>query len=307
MDRTGEAQLHHELEGEVSLRWRDLELLRYVYAPGTAITESPKPYMHPVRTLDGNVVTICRPWDHRWHKGIAMTCAELSGQNFWGGPTYVRGEGYQHLDNHGSQTHARWNSLEVQAEEGLCILDHDLAWVTREGAVWFEEGRRLTVSDIDPEAGVWVMGFTTMLTNVSGGALELGSPTTNGRPLAGYGGLFWRGPRSFRDGRVYGSDGREGESMMGERSSYLGYVGTHDEVDAVSTLIFIDHPENPRHPTQWFVRTTDYPGISAAFMFDRVFAVEAGGDLSLRYRIVVASGDRGPDGVASLARRFGYE
>src|SRR3954451_21269079 len=32
---------------------------------------SPRPYLHPVRTLRGVVVTDARPADHRWHLGSA--------------------------------------------------------------------------------------------------------------------------------------------------------------------------------------------------------------------------------------------
>ena len=46
----------------------------------------------------------------------------------------------------------------------------------------------------------WTLGFATTFTNVTESVLVLGSPTTEGRPNAGYGGLFWRGPRSFTGG-----------------------------------------------------------------------------------------------------------
>jgi hypothetical protein len=73
------------------VRVGDVELFRYVCRPVTAPFEGPKPYLHPVRTLAGDVVTAYRPHDHRWHKGIQMTATDVSGQNFWGGVTYVRG------------------------------------------------------------------------------------------------------------------------------------------------------------------------------------------------------------------------
>ena len=47
------------------------ELFRYVYRPDDPPLESPRPYLHPVRTLGGEVVTDCRPADHPWHKGIS--------------------------------------------------------------------------------------------------------------------------------------------------------------------------------------------------------------------------------------------
>ncbi|MBO0776031.1 MAG: PmoA family protein, partial [Actinobacteria bacterium] len=35
-------------------------LMRYVYRPGEAQLESPRPYFHPVRTLRGGVVSLYR-------------------------------------------------------------------------------------------------------------------------------------------------------------------------------------------------------------------------------------------------------
>ena len=83
----------------------DSEIGTYVFAPDAVASESPKPYWHPLRALDGGLVTGYRPWDHRWHKGLQMTWTHLSGQNFWGGPTYVHGEGYVMRDNAGRMRH----------------------------------------------------------------------------------------------------------------------------------------------------------------------------------------------------------
>ncbi len=56
-----------------------VELFAYVYAPEAA-WEAPKPYLHPMRTLAGDIVTDYRPNDHRWHKGLQLTASHLSGQ-----------------------------------------------------------------------------------------------------------------------------------------------------------------------------------------------------------------------------------
>jgi hypothetical protein len=53
----------------------------------------------------------------------------------------------------------------------------------------------------------WALVFDTTMGNVSGDTLRIGSPTTKGRENAGYGGLFWRGPRSFACGVVQSPDG----------------------------------------------------------------------------------------------------
>jgi hypothetical protein len=59
----------HSIDDAVSVRVEDVEIFRYVHRPQTPPYEGPKPYLHPVRTLDGDVVTGYRPHDHRWHKG----------------------------------------------------------------------------------------------------------------------------------------------------------------------------------------------------------------------------------------------
>ena len=42
-----------------------VDIARYVFEPGGALSEGPKPFLHPVRALDGAPLTAYRPWDHR--------------------------------------------------------------------------------------------------------------------------------------------------------------------------------------------------------------------------------------------------
>ena len=66
-------------------RRRDGELFTYVYAATDPQLESPRPYIHPLRTLDGDLVSIYRPHDHVWHKGITWSLPHFGHENFWGG------------------------------------------------------------------------------------------------------------------------------------------------------------------------------------------------------------------------------
>ena len=77
----------------LELKWEAVTLFRYIYDPDMPQAESPKPFFHPVNTLAGDLITIYRPHDHVWHKGIQMTIAHLDGQNFWGGGSYRHGAG----------------------------------------------------------------------------------------------------------------------------------------------------------------------------------------------------------------------
>lgn len=132
--------------------------------------------------------------------------------------------------------------------------------------------------------------------------LTWGSPTTEGHENAGYGGLFWRGPRDFIGGQILMSDGREGEGLMGQKSPWLAYIGQHDETDDFSTLIFVDDADNPRHPTPWFVRNTT-PMVCPYFAFNDEFKQEANETLSLNYRIIIADGKWKRERIESLISR----
>ncbi|MFD4643483.1 PmoA family protein [Lentzea sp. NPDC058436] len=256
-----------------------VELFRYVHRPSTPAFEGPKPFFHPVRSLAGDVVTAFRPHDHRWHKGVQMTATDVSGENFWGGVTYVRDQGYVVLPNVGTMRH---EEFEVDGTR----IDERLSWFTEAGERWVGETRSFTV---DVEDDSWTLEFATTLTNLRSEPLVFGSPTTNGRELAGYTGFFWRGPRSFTDGTVMAADGGSGQEMMGEAARWLAFIGRHDEVDRSSTLLFVDHPDNKG--THWFVRSTPFAAVNPSFAFHETVELPAGEDLRLRYRLVIGNGE----------------
>src|SRR5690606_19578166 len=219
------------------------QLLRYVYRPTEAQLESPRPFFHPLRTLVGDCVSLYRPHDHVWHKGIAWSLPNVGPENFWGGPTYVRDKGYVQLPNNGATRHREFVDLRAD-DEGVRVVEL-LDWVTQASSTWFTERRTFTVT---VTGDAWVLGFATRFTNVSGAEVSIGSPTTEGRDNAGYGGLFWRGPRSFTGGRVY-IPGREGaDDLMGVRAPWLAFTGQHDGHGRRSTLLFVDSPDNHGFP-----------------------------------------------------------
>ncbi|MGH3390614.1 MAG: PmoA family protein [Actinomadura sp.] len=266
----------------LSVRAHDVEILRYVHRPETNPFEGPKPYLHPVRTLAGDVVTGYRPHDHRWHKGVQMTASHVSGENFWGGGSYVRDQGYVDLPNVGTMRSA---GPDVRADDGGLTVTERLTWHTQAGEHWVDELRTLRVCDVDAAGGSWALEFGTTLRNVRGAPLQFGSPTTNGRPMAGYSGLFWRGPRAFTGGEVIAAGGQGGPEMMGRPARWLAYAGHHDEVDRSATLLFFDDPD---HGCDWFVRNTPFPAVNPSLAFDEEVTLPPGETLARRYRVVVA-------------------
>lgn len=57
-------RIEREADDAVSLYAGELLLFRYVYRPELEAKESPKPYFHPVNSLDGDTLTNFRPNDH---------------------------------------------------------------------------------------------------------------------------------------------------------------------------------------------------------------------------------------------------
>jgi Methane oxygenase PmoA len=266
----------------VQARWDGAELFRYVYRPDDPPLESPRPYLHPVRTLAGEPVTDCRPVDHPWHKGISWSLPNVGTENFWGGPTYRRGDGYLQLDNNGTIRHDRFDAIGADGRQAG--LTEQLTWLTAAGEALFAERRRITATVVR-ERSAWSCSFGIMLRNVSGRMIVIGSPTTEGRENAGYGGLSWRGPAAFAGGRVLTPEGAGAGEVMGWRGPWLAFA------TPAATLIFRDSPANPGFPCRWFVRTLPYACVCPAPFFATEVPVPAAAELTLRYEVVVATGE----------------
>ncbi|MEU4223443.1 PmoA family protein [Nonomuraea sp. NPDC026600] len=291
-------QVCHMLDRSIAVSAGDVELFTYTYRPDTPTLESPKPYLHPIRTLAGEVVSLFRPHDHVWHKGIAWSLPHVGEHNFWGGPTYVHGSFYVQLDNNGSAVHQELTTLSAEGESAE--IGHRLAWRSQAGQPVIDERRRLTARVLDEST--WVLVFETDMTNVSGAALDIGSPTTKGRENAGYGGLFWRGPRSFTQGIVQSPTGAgAGGDLRGMRAEWFGFRGRHDESGDWSTIVMVDDAANPQHPPQWFARSEEFACLCPAPFFSEEVPVADGETISFRYAVVVAAGDHGEEGTRHLA------
>jgi hypothetical protein len=266
----------------------DVELLRYVFVPDSPQLESPKPYLDPIRTRAGRVVSLYRPWDHVWHKGIAWSLPVVDDENFWGGPTFVRDRGYVQLPNNGTQGHR--DVLASGVDDGVARFAHRLEWTTEAGAPVFAEERHLSARVVSEDA--WALTVGISLTNVSDAVVRIGSPTTKGRENAGYGGLFWRGPRSFTEGRLVTVDGEgSGDDVRGTRYEWMGFVGRHDVIDATSLIVMLDAAENPCHPPQWFARSAEFACLNPAPFFSEEFEIAPGATADFRYVVGVSDGD----------------
>ncbi len=296
-----------------------VELLHHVHHDPCDPWEGPKPHLHPVRTTSGALVTGYRPHDHRWHKGFQVTLTHVDPEhgtphNFWGGSTYVHGQGYLHLDAVGSTRHLALDRAEVTADGERAELDERLEWLTSTGEQWLTERRSLAVHSADPgdaaagRPGTWAFDLVSDLLNTSGQVLRVGSPTTHGRPAAGYCGFFWRGPRAWTGGPVLSPGGEVDDTdAMGtpaERTPWLAVSGEHDDVDGGATVAVVADllaggGTGGGARADWFVRSTPFPALAPSPAFSQEVALAPGDRLRLAHRVLVADAQLTSEQVAT--------
>jgi hypothetical protein len=297
-----------ERDDRVLLTANDTVLAEYVHRPTDVQLESPRPYFSPIRTLGGEVVSLFRPHDHVWHKGITWSLPVVGDENFWGGPTFVSGQGYVQLPNNGTQQHRSFTERADASADAAAParLVETLDWVTEAGETVFEEERTIAATILDAQttgaaSGAWLLGFETRMRNITDRPIPIGSPTTRGRENAGYGGLFWRGPRSFTGGAVLAPGVAGGDELRGIRAPWMGFSGRHDGSGGASTIVMVDDPGNVQHPPQWFARSEEFACLCPAPFFSEEHTVEPGATMVLRYGVVVADGASEPERAARLA------
>jgi len=251
-------------------------LLRYVFRPETPAEESPRPYVHPVNTLAGELLTNFRPNDHRWHHGLSFTITSVSDHNFWGGVTYRKTDGYLWRGDHGFQQHVAWR------EKTASRLAHTLDWRTRGGELLLQEERGLSVSLISEKS--WGLRWTATLKNTSGRTLQLGQyHSAQGLTGSHYTGLQFRCARDLLDDHgddtigIFAEGGLSGESAVhGARAQWMEWRGQKDGSQRRVTIRF----SNNLAPVQWFVRRQN-PLATFPFQYGRDLLLVDGATLAV--------------------------
>ncbi|MFD8077024.1 PmoA family protein [Streptomyces sp. NPDC059718] len=261
---------------------------RYVHHPELPGRLAPRPYLHPLTTLAGVPVTEFMPGDHLHHLGVSVAVPDVDGRNFWGGRTYVRDRGPAELDDHGVQEHL---GLLRGGPDGFT---EELSWRTGDRELLRE---RRTVTARALGEGCWALDVTFALANPGDRELTLGSPATNGRPGAGYGGFFWRAPAEPERARVFTAGAEGEEAVHGRAADWLALSGEG------WTLVFAGATAGTRRDP-WFVRTAEYPGVGSSLAWARRLPVPAGGTVTRRIVTAVADGSLGPAQAGALARRL---
>ncbi|MEG3614361.1 family 43 glycosylhydrolase [Isoptericola haloaureus] len=246
--------------------------------------DAPRPFLHPVRTTTGVPVTEVAPTDHLHHHGVSMAPADVDGVTFWGGRTYVRDQGSTMLANQGRQT-----VLDQVADDDR--WSGTIAWTDPAGREMAREQRLVVAEPLPGRDDAWRLRWRSTLTPTE--RVSIGSPATNGRPGAFYGGWFWRTP--FGDPRVLVADGEGMDAAHGGTSPWLALC------DDVASLVAVQR--GPVLP--WFVRTGKYTGFGPALAVDRRLEITPERPLEVAVDVLVLDGPADRERVLALVEATG--
>ncbi|MGF6835943.1 hypothetical protein QF015_004144 [Paenarthrobacter sp. TE4293] len=238
---------------------------------------APRPYLHPVRTLGGAVLTEAAPSDHPHHLGLSLAFSDVNGTNFWGGSTYTR-QGPVVLPNHGRQVASAW-----EHHDGIAEADVD--WFSSGGQQLAGERRSYTYQ-LHPAPATWSFSFNSVIRPAGDvQQLSVSSSAVKGRAGAAYGGIFWRFAAGDSPAHVLCTDGAGVEAAHGSLSPWL-MVGTRQQGQGVSVVL----AQDPEHVRPWFIRTEGYVGAGPAVAWDSPALADRRKPLTLSLHAVIHDG-----------------
>lgn len=263
---------------------------------------APKPYLHPLRSATGQIVT--RRWpmeeiagesrDHQHHRGLWFGHGDVNGFNFWENEL-----SYTERGNRGKIELVKVGKLAGGAKTGSFEITfrwldpNDNHLLTEHRIMTFHGGPANRIIDADL---VVTAARTIKFGDTKEGtfAIRLNDEMTE-----------------LKTGKLVNAAGATTmKNVWGKHSPWVDYVGQVGG-ETVGVAIF-DHPSNPKHPTTWHAR--DY-GLFAANIFgehdfyddktkDGSITLQAGQSLHFRYRVVIHPGDTQAAGIAQLYADF---
>ena len=261
-------------------------------------SEATKPYLHPLRTADGTVVTRGYPMqeiageqtDHRHHRGAWFSHGNVNSVDFWANEPEQRNRGMRK----GVIAHRSIDLLRSGTGSGEIAASFD--WDGPRGKTLLRERRSMVFRRID---GSNVVDFDIVL-RAESDQVKFGD-TKEGtfavRMATELEEQHVRAKGIPRTGTIRNArDATTEANTWGKRSPWVDYSGMI--AGKPKGIAIFDHPANPKHPTYWHVRGY---GLFAANAFgehdfhadrsrDGSITIAKGETLRFRYRMVIHQG-----------------
>lgn len=272
--------------------------------------ETSKPYLHPLRSASGKIVTRHFPMenvpgethDHPHQRGLWFSHGNVNGFDFWAN------EPSQHDGKNAKIVLKSFGRVAGGKDSGQIEATFD--WIDPSGKVLLTESRTMTFYAEPARRAIDFDITLTPVEKVTFGDTKEGTfairlaaalEEPNKEAL----------PSPKRTGLMVDSEGGRGEKQVwGHRASWVDYFG---EIEGEKLgIAILDHPANPRHPTYWHSRSY---GLFAANIFgwhdflndktaDGSMTVDPGHAVRFRYRVIIHSGDYQSADIAAEYTKF---
>jgi hypothetical protein len=277
-----------------------------------------KPYVYPLRTASGVIVTRHFPMeefpnetkDHPHHRGMFFSHGEINGYNFWateatpppganparrspGAGAFTSRRGSMKLRKVAELKNGKRSGTIQAVFDGLDPQGKPIMTETRTLTFYSDPKLRTVDYDIKIDA-IEKLKFGDTKEGTFG--IRLATSMTEDAKLGG---------------RMVNAEGKETEKeVWGKRSPWLDYSGPVDG-QTVGVLV-MDHPSNPRHPTYWHTRAYGLLGANIFgvhdFLNDKTqdgsLVVEPGQSVRFRYRVVIHPGNVSAVDAPAQFRKF---
>ncbi len=265
--------------------------------------ETVKPYLHPLRSASGKIVTRRYPMesvegeskDHPHHRGLWFTHGNINDYDFWANEQSQKGS-----TKNGKGRVVTKKVLDVKSGKKSGSLKALFEWQTPEGKTLLSENRQMIFYS-DPKLRTVDLDIRlTAVEKVTFGdtkegcfAIRLASPL-----------------EEKRGGKMVSSDGKLGEKLIwGKQFPWVDYYG--DIEGETLGVTIMDHPASHRHPTYWHSRAYGLFAANVWGLHDFVDkskngseTLEPGQTIRFRFRVVIHPGNTDSAGIAAIYKKY---
>ena len=246
---------------------------------------SGKPYFHPLALSDGTVLTAQHPSDHPWHLGLWHSWKYIDGINYWEYKPELP------WDYAGETELIRFSA--ITNPDYTADLHLAIGYRPEGGDVILNELRNIKLSRPEPKYG-YRIDLDQQFEAADAGIVLDRTPLPaepEGKPWGGYAGLSMRFSQDMFRPVFINSDGSTSKAH-GQRFAWK-YYGLLSMRGAHCGLAILDHPDNPRHPANWFMEDSaadPFFYFGPAPLFEAPMHLSPGESLRFRYRVLLLPG-----------------
>lgn len=240
-----------------------------------------KPYIHPLATVDGEVLTWLRPKDHPWHRALWFSWKFINGLNYW----------EENRKTGLSQGRTEIADITVHANDDFSArIELTLSYHPPGKPAVMSEKRVIAVTAPAGDGG-YRLDWTATFTAAGGDVLLDRTPLPGekqGKSYGGYAGLSVRMAKETRGWTFTSGAGTVGKAIHGKQAQWADASGKTPAGKHAGVTV-IDHHANLRYPNAWYV-AGHMPYFSPAVLFNKPYTLTGGKSITLRYRVIVHAG-----------------